>query len=82
MRIKSHSIMIGYNQYEARLAKNGQDVGIETRELGWITKDDYVRHGFTVEQASRAEIQGLIDAGYENSRILLRHYPLGAAEDE
>lgn len=45
-------------------------------QIGPLLASDYIKNGFSVKSATRAEIQALIDGGYESRRLLLRHYQL------
>lgn len=74
MIIKSHSIMLGYRQYEALLRWEGKRLVLMVSGIGPISPDNYIKNGFRVIKASRRELQGLVASGYESSSAFLRHY--------
>ncbi len=76
MRIKSHSLMLGYREFQATLRMRDGKPLLVLDQIGPLTASDYIKNGFTVKEATRSEIQGLIDGGYESRRLLLRHYQL------
>lgn len=49
MKVKSHSIMIGYQEYEAKMgrAADGRPL-LMVDSIGPLTALDYIKHGFMV----------------------------------
>ncbi|MCR9142034.1 MAG: hypothetical protein NXI24_07265 [bacterium] len=76
MRVKSHSLMLGYREFEASIRMRGGKPTVVLEQIGPLTASDYIKNGFSVKSATKAEIKGLIDGGYESRRLLLRHYQL------
>jgi hypothetical protein len=73
MRLKSHSLMLGYREWDASMVKNGADWRLVLESIGPVGPVDYMKNGFRIVEASREEIEALIAGGYENRRALLRY---------
>lgn len=76
MRLKSHSLMLGYREFEGSIRMRGGRPTLVLDQLGPLQVSDYIKNGFTVKSATKAEIRALIEGGYESRRLLLRHYQL------
>ncbi len=76
MRLKSHSLMLGYREFQAWLRRQDGKVVVVLEELGPIQVVDYIKNGFSVKEATEEEMHALVKAGYESSRLLLRNYKL------
>ena len=68
--------MLGYREFEAQIKMRNGKPTVILEEIGALLPSDYIKNGFSVKRANKAEIQALIDGGYEGRRLLLRHYQL------
>jgi len=74
MKLKSHSLMLGYKEWEARMQRRGRDMVLVIDGLGAISPTDYMKNGFKVQEARREELEQLVEGGYESRRAILRLY--------
>lgn len=74
MKLKSHSLMLGYREWEGKLERRGKNIVLVLQGLGAISPTDYMKNGFRVLDGRRNELEGLVEGGYESRRALLRLY--------
>ena len=77
MRLKSHSLMLGDREFQASIRVRDGKPLVVLDQIGPLLPSDYIKNGFSVKNATRTEIEALINGGYESRRLLLRHYHLG-----
>ena len=64
MRVKSHSMMLGYREFEARI-KPSKPVQLELEGHGDLSHLEYIKHGFKIVHASDQEMAILKEAGFK-----------------
>ncbi len=76
MVVKSYSLLLGYRQYQALLRRQGKRLILVVNGIGPLSPGNYIKNGFRVIKASRLELQGLVEGGYERPRAFLRYYDI------
>ena len=75
MKLKACSLLLGYREYQASLARNPKGkYFLNVENIGELPPAEYVRHGFRVLEAKNSELEALIAGGYESKRLLMRFY--------
>ena len=65
MKVKIHSIMLGYKEAEARIEKDAKGRPVLMVEgVGPVSSLEYIKQGFKMVQASAQELSVLRAAGY------------------
>lgn len=65
MKIKSHSLMLGYREYTARVGRGPDGRALlMVDDIGPLPALDYIKHGFKIVEASEREIGLLRQAEY------------------
>ncbi len=72
MILKSHSLMLGYRQFEASFQRREGKLHLNIEGIGPLSPSDYIKNGFRVLRASTEELQALVQGGYESRATLLR----------
>ncbi|MBX7058086.1 MAG: hypothetical protein K1X75_08455 [Leptospirales bacterium] len=74
MIVKSHSLMLGYRQFDAQFRRHNGKLVLSVEDIGPISPSDYIKNGFRVLRASTEELQALVQGGYESRTALLRFF--------
>ncbi|MCB1174968.1 MAG: hypothetical protein KDK39_15455 [Leptospiraceae bacterium] len=77
MEVRSHSMMFGYRNMDAKMVQRRPGATPELFLPGigrTISVDEYIQNGFHIVDASVKELEAMVSAGYESRRILLRFY--------
>ena len=67
MIVKSHSMFLGYKEYQAHFVteESSGAIMLELQGYGVISPLQFIKHGFTVELATAEEHSMLIQHGYD-----------------
>lgn len=72
MKFKSHSLILGYREFTGKLSRQSGENILILEGKGAILPIDYKKNGFMVLEASRAELESLVEAEYESRTTLLK----------
>ncbi len=68
MKVKTVSLFLGYRELQASLKKKGAKYRLYVEDLGEIAPVEYIRQGFRITEASKEELQALVQGGYESPK--------------
>jgi hypothetical protein len=64
MKVKAHSLMIGYKEFEGKIDKRTSPPVLTLNDLGPVSPLEFIKQGFKLLEATPQEVAALKGLGY------------------